>query len=86
MARNCLGHRRTRVLFRPYLDVDVSTVFSTGMSLISFNSLDDVDNVSEPTILSFSSLSDPKVEVSSRSGVPFSMPDKILLAICILYM
>ena len=45
-----------------------------------------VDNVSEPTILSSSSLSEPKVEVSSRSGVPFSMPDKILLAIYTLYM
>ena len=53
MARNCLGRRTTRVLFRPYLDVDVSTICSTGLSLISINSLDDVDNVSEPTILSF---------------------------------
>ena len=86
MARNCLGRQTTRVLFRPYLDVDVSTVCSTGLSLISLNSLDDVDNVSEPTIRSSSSLSEPKVEVSSRSGVPFSMPDKILLAICTLYM
>ena len=86
MARNCLGRRTTGVLFRPYLDVDVSTVCSTGLSLISLNSLDDVDNVSEPTIRSSSSLSEPKVEVSSRSGVPFSMPDKILLAICTLYM
>ena len=86
MARSCLRRRTTRVLFRPYLDTDVSTVCSTGLSLISFNSLDDVDNVLEPTILSSSSLSEPKVEVSSRSGVPFSMPDKILLAICTLYM
>ena len=53
---------------------------------ISLNSLDDVGNVSEPLILSSSSLSEPKVEVSSRSGVPFSMPDKILLAIYTLYM
>ena len=45
-----------------------------------------VDNVSEPTILSPSSLSEPKVDVSSRSGVAFSMPDKILLAICTFYM
>ena len=45
-----------------------------------------VDNVSEPTILSSSSLSEPKVDVSSRSGVAFSMPDKILLAICTFYM
>ena len=82
MARNCLRRRRTRVLFRPYIDTDVSTVCSTGLSLISFSSLDDVDNVSEPTILSSSSLSEPKVEVSSRSGVPFSKSDKILLAIC----
>ena len=86
MSRNCLGRRTTRVLFRPYLDVDVSTVCSTGLSLISLNSLDDVDNVSEPTILSSSLLSEPKVEVSSPSGVSFSMPDKILLAICTLYM
>ena len=82
MARNCLRRRTTRVLFRPYLDTDVSTVCSTGLSFISFNSLDDVDNVSEPTILSSSSLSEPEVEVSSRSGVPFSKSDKILLAIC----
>ena len=74
MARNCLGRRTPCVLFRPYLDVDVTTVCSTGLSLISLNSLDDVDNVSEPTILSSSSLSEPKVEVSSRSGVSFSMP------------
>ena len=86
MASNYLGRRTTRVLFRPYLDIDVSTVCSTGLSLISLNSLDDVDNVSEPTILSSSSVSEPKVEVSSRSGVPFSMPDKFLLAICTLYM
>ena len=58
----------------------------TGLSLISLNSLDDVNNVSEPTILSSSSLSEPKVEVSLRSGVSFSMPGKILLAICTLYM
>ena len=86
MARNCLGRRKTRVLFGLYLDVDVSTVCSTGLSLISLNSLDDVDNVSEPTILFSSSLSEPKVGVSSRSGVSFSMPDKILLVICTLYM
>ena len=86
MARNCHGHRTTRVLFRPYLDVDVTTVCSTGLSLISLNSLDDVDNNSEPRILSSASLSEPKVEVSLRSGVSFSMPDKILLAICTLYM
>ena len=73
MARNCLGRRTTRVLFRPYLDVDVSTVCSTGLSLISLNSLDDVDNVSEPTILSSSSLSEPKVEVSSRNAVSFTI-------------
>ena len=85
MARNCLRRRTTRVLFRPYLDIDVSTVCSTGLSLISLNSLDDVDNVSEPTILSSSSLSEPKVDVSSHSGVPFSMPDKILPATCTLY-
>ena len=82
MARNCLGRRTTRVLFRPYLDVDVTTVCSTGLSLISLNSIDDVDNVSEPTILSSSSLSEPEVEVFSQSGVSFYMPDKILLAIC----
>ena len=76
MARHCLGRRTTRVLFRPYLDIVVSTVCSTGLSLLSLNSLDDVDNVSEPTILSSSSLSEPTV--SSRNGVPFSMPDKIL--------
>ena len=86
MARNCFGRRTTRVLFRPYLDIDVSTVCSTGLSLISLNSLDDVDNKSEPRILSSASLSEPKVEVSLRSGVSFSMPDKILLAICALYM
>ena len=87
MARNCLRRRKTRVLFRPYLDVDVSTVCSIqGCPFISLNSLDDVDNVSEPTILSSASLSEPKVEVSSRSGVSFSMPDKILPAICTLYM
>ena len=63
MARNCLGRRTTRVLFRPHLDTDVSTVCSTGLSLISLNSIDDVDNVSESTILSSSSLSEPKVEV-----------------------
>ena len=74
MASNCLGRRTTRVLFRPYLDIDVSTVCSTGLSLISLNSLDDVDNASEPRILSSASLSEPKVEVSSRSGVSFSMP------------
>ena len=86
MASNCLRRRTTRVLFRPYLDVDVSTVCSTGLSLISLNSLDDVDNASEPTILSSSSLSEREVEVSSCSGVSFSMPDKILPAICTLYM
>ena len=86
MARNCPRRRTTRVLFRPYLGIDVSTVCSTGLSLISLNSLDDVDNVSEPTILSSSSLSEPKVDVSSHSGVPFSMPDKILPATCTLYM
>ena len=86
MARNCLGRRTTRVLFRPYLDIDVSTVCSTGLSLISLNSLDDVDNKSEPRILSSASLSEPKVEVSLRSGVSFSMPDKILPAICTIYM
>ena len=79
MARHCLRRRTTRVLFRPYLDIVVSTVCSTGLSLLSLNSLDDVDNVSEPTILSPSSLSEPTV--SSRSGVSFSKPDKILLAI-----
>ena len=78
MARHCLGRRTTRVLFRPYLDIVVSTVCGTGLSLLSLNSLDDVDNVSEPTILS-SSLSEPTV--SSRSGVSFSKPDMILLAI-----
>ena len=51
-------------LFWPYLDIDVSTVCSTGLSLISLNSLDDVDNVSQPTTPSSSSLSEPKVEVS----------------------
>ena len=86
MARNCLRRRTTRVLFRPHLGIDVSTVCSTGLSFISLNSLDDVDNVSEPTILSSSSLSEPKVDVSSHSGVPFSLPDKILLATCTLYM
>ena len=86
MARNCLGRRTTHVLFRPYLDIDVSTVCSTGLSLISLNSLDDVTNVSEPTVLSSASLSEPKVDVSSRSGVFFSMSGKILLAICTLYM
>ena len=34
MASNCLRRRKTRVLFRPYLDTDVSTVCSTGLSLI----------------------------------------------------
>ena len=34
-----------------------------------------VDNVSEPTILSSSSFFEPEDEISSRSGVPFSMPD-----------
>ena len=58
----------------------------TGLSLISLYSLDDVDNVSEPTILSSSSFSETEDEISSRSGVPFSMPDKILLAICALHM
>ena len=67
MARNCLGRRTTGVLFRPYLDVDVSTVCSTGLSLISLNSLDDVDNASEPTILSSSSLSEPEVKLFSQS-------------------
>ena len=67
MARNCLGRQTTRVLFRPYLDVDVSTVCSTGLSLISLNSLDDVDNASEPTILSSSSLSEPEVKLFSQS-------------------
>ena len=86
MASNCLGRRTTRVLFRPHLDIVVSTVCSTGLSLISLNSLDDVTNVSEPTVLSSASLSEPKVDVSSRSGVFFSMPGKILLAICALYM
>ena len=38
------------------------------------------------TILSSSSLFEPDVEVSSRSAVSFSMPDKILLAIFALYM
>ena len=61
MARNCVGRWTTRVLFRPYLDVDVSTVCSTGLSLVSLNSIDDVDNVSGPTILSSTSLSEPKV-------------------------
>ena len=74
MASTCRGRRTTRVLFRPYLDIDVSTVCSTGLSLISLNSLDDVDNVAEPRILSSGSLSEPKVNVSSRSGAPFSMP------------
>ena len=50
------------------------------------SSLDDVDNVSEPTmtptILSSTSLSESQVEVSLQSGVSFSKPDKILLAIC----
>ena len=86
MALNCLGRWTTRVLFRPYLDVDVSTVCSTGLSLVSLNSIDDVDNVSGPTILSSTSLSEPKLKVSSRNGVSFSMPDKIVLAICTLYM
>ena len=58
----------------------------TGLSLISLSSLDDVNNVSKPTVLSSSSLSEPKVEVCSRSGVVFSTADKILLAICTLYM
>ena len=85
MARNCLGRRTTRVLFRPYLDVDVSTVCSTGLSLISLNSLDDVDNASEPTILSSSSLSGPEVKLFHK--VSFStVPDKILPAICTIYM
>ena len=85
MARNCLGRQTTRVLFRPYLDVDVSTVCSTGLSLISLNSLDDVDNASEPTILSSSSLSGPEVKLFHK--VSFStVPDKILPAICTIYM
>ena len=50
------------------------------------NSLDDVDNVSEPTmtpkILSSTSLSESEVEVSLQSAVSFFKPDKILLAIC----
>ena len=62
MTRNCLRRRKTRVLFRPHLDIDGSTVRSTGLSLISLNSLDDVDNVSEPTILSSSPLSDTKLK------------------------
>ena len=73
----------TRVLFRPYLDIDVSTVCSTALSLISLNSLDDIGNVSEPTVLSSSSLSEPKVEVSSRNGVLASIPNKICQAICV---
>ena len=86
MALNCLGRWTTRVLFRPYLDVDVSTVCSTGLSLISLNSLDDVDNASEPTILSSSSLSEPEVKFFFHK-VSFSIvPDKILLAICTLHM
>ena len=85
MASNCLGRRKTRVLFRPYLDTDVSTVCSTGLSLISLNSLDDVDNASEPTILSSSSLSGPEVKLFHK--VSFStVPDKILPAICTIYM
>ena len=82
MARNCLGRWTTRVLFRPYLNIDVSTVCTTELSLILLNSIDDIDNVSEPTILSSSSFSEPKVEVPSRGGVSFSKPDKILLAKC----
>ena len=45
---------------------DVTTVcstVSTGLSIILLNSLDNVDNVLEPTILSTSSLSGPEVEV-----------------------
>ena len=86
MARNCLRRRTTRVLFRPYLGIDVSTVCSTGLSLISLNSLDDVDNASEPTILSSSSLSEPEVKFFFHK-VSFSIvPDKILPAICTIYM
>ena len=58
----------------------------TGLSLISLYSLDDLDDVSESTIRSSSSFFEPDVEVSSRSAVSFSMPDKILLAIFALYM
>ena len=85
MASNCLGRRTTRVLFRSHLDIVVSTVCSTGLSLISLNSLDDVDNASEPTILSSSSLSGPEVKLFHK--VSFStVPDKILPAICTIYM
>ena len=86
MARNLLRRRTTRVLFRPHLDTDVSTVCSTGLSLISLNSLDDVDNASEPTILSSSSLSEPEVNFFFHK-VSFSIvPDKIPPAICTIYM
>ena len=67
MARNCLRRRTTRVLFRPYLGIDISTVCNTGLSLISLSSLDDVDNAWEPTILSSSSLSEPEVKFFSQS-------------------
>ena len=84
MARNCLG-RRPVFFFGRNLTL-MCPLYAVQGCHISLNSLDDVGNVSEPTILSSSSLSEPKVEVSSSSGVPFSMPDKILLAICTLYM
>ena len=66
----------------PYVDVDVTTVCRTGLSLMAQFS----DNVSEPTmtpaILSFTSLSESEVEVSLQSAVSFFKPNKILLAIC----
>ena len=71
-----------RVLFGRNLTFsDVTTVCSTGLSLISLDSLDDVDYVSEPIILSYSLLSEPEVDVFLRSRVSFSMPNKILLTI-----
>ena len=84
MARNCLGRQTTRVLFRPYLDIDVSTVCSTGLSLISPKSLDDVDNVSEPTILSSSSLSEPKVVALQQSSFSYWYCCSVLLEMLIL--
>ena len=64
-ASNCLNDPCS--LLAPNLTFsDVTTVcstVSTGLSLILLNSLDNVDDVLEPTILSNSSLSEPEVEV-----------------------
>ena len=68
--------RETRKWPRAWLKAPLSRARARlSLNLKKNRDCSHVDHVSEPPILSSSSFFEPEDEISSRSGVPFSMPD-----------